>query len=138
MEVISGTKIGPLEIGMTYNQVRELFNEPTIYEEWMGGNLNDCILAQGLLLGFDECDSQKPLPNAKFTWFEMRHRENGILFGKNVVDWNWTEFKEYIVKNQMRYEFLKQNDNETEIKIPEKGLNVSFENNIFQFVGSYA
>jgi len=37
---------------MRPNEIVSVFTEPQMYEEWMGGNLNDSLLFQGLILGF--------------------------------------------------------------------------------------
>lgn len=61
LDILPWTGLGPLRFGMKPNEVRRAFDEDQVYEDWMGGNLNDSLLYRGLILGFDKEDSRGPL-----------------------------------------------------------------------------
>ena len=67
--------------GETYEKVVTQIQEPEQWEEWMGGNLNDSILIQGVILGFDDCDSADPLPHSKFCSVDVNGRPSAKFLG---------------------------------------------------------
>ena len=59
-------------------EVLAVFSEPQVYEDWMGGNLDDALLFQGLRLRFD------------FTTLNsiaIHHRADAYLFDRPIGDW---------------------------------------------------
>jgi hypothetical protein len=81
--------LGPLLFDMTPAQVRAAFPEPEMYEEWMGGNLNDSILFRGLICGFDKCDASGPLPRSKLREFRVSVARSDLSFeGRPLREWN--------------------------------------------------
>jgi hypothetical protein len=73
---------------MTPAQVLAVFGEPRVYEDWMGGNLNDALLFHGLRLHFSKCDSRGPLPTGVLNWIVIHQRQDAFLFGRPVAEWN--------------------------------------------------
>ncbi len=69
----------------------KVFGSKQVYENWMGGNLNDSLLYPGLILGFDKCDSHGPLENSRFTEFQVLKREDAVLYGKPFMNWTKQE-----------------------------------------------
>jgi hypothetical protein len=68
-------------------EVLAVFPEQQGYEDWMGGNLNDALLFQGLRLHFSECDSCAPLAGSTLNWIVIHQRADAYLFGRPVSDW---------------------------------------------------
>jgi hypothetical protein len=68
-------------------EVLALFSEPQVYEDWMGGNLNDALLFRGLRLHFNKCDSRAPLPNSTLNWIVVHQRPDAYLFGRPIGEW---------------------------------------------------
>lgn len=68
-------------------EVLTAFPEPQVYEDWMGGNLNDALLFPGLRLHFDDCDSRAPLPDGRLNWIVIHKRPDAHLFGRPVGEW---------------------------------------------------
>jgi hypothetical protein len=68
-------------------EVLAVFHEPQVYENWMGGNLNDALLFQGLRLHFSECDSRAPLPDSTLNWIVIHQRPDAYLFSRPVGEW---------------------------------------------------
>jgi hypothetical protein len=88
LDIHPGQGIGPIRHGMTPDQVLAVFSEPRVYEDWMGGNLNDALLFHGLRLHFSECDSRTPLPTSLLDWIVIHQREDAFLFGRQVREWD--------------------------------------------------
>jgi len=87
LEIHPGEGIGPVRLGMRPAEVLAIFLEPQVYEEWMGGNLNDALLFHGLRLHFSDCDARAPLPNSTLNWIVIHQREDTYLFGRPVGEW---------------------------------------------------
>jgi hypothetical protein len=68
-------------------EVLAVFAEPQVYEDWMGGNLNDALLFHGLRFHFTECDARAPLPESTLYWVVIHQREDAHLFGRPVSEW---------------------------------------------------
>jgi hypothetical protein len=64
LDIHPGVGIGPIRHGMRPAEVLAVFPEPQVYEDWMGGNLNDALLFRGLRLHFSKCDSRAPLADS--------------------------------------------------------------------------
>ena len=88
-----GTGIGPLRFGMTPAEVRTAFAEPEVYEDWMGGNLNDSVLFRGMIVSFDRCDAHGPLANARVTGFFVQGRRDLVLEGVPLHAWTRGELR---------------------------------------------
>ncbi len=71
LDIHPGEGIGLVRFGMRPAEVLALFSEPQVYEDWMGGNLNDALLFHGLLLHFNECNRSGPLPSSTLSWVEV-------------------------------------------------------------------
>src|SRR5205823_4384318 len=87
LDIHPGVGIGPIRHGMRPAEVMAVSPEPQLYEDWMGGNLNDALLFQGLRLHFSECDSRAPLPDSTLNWVVIHQRPDAFLFGRPVGEW---------------------------------------------------
>src|SRR5262249_52943046 len=87
LEIHPGEGIGLVRMGMSPAEGLAVWDEPQVYEDWMGGNLNDALLFRGLRFHFDECDRQGPLPRSRLTWVVVHRRDDTLLFGRPVGDW---------------------------------------------------
>lgn len=68
-------------------EVLAAFPEPQVYEDWMGGNLNDALLFRGLRLHFSKCNSSEPLLNSTLNWVVIHQRPDAFLFDRPVGEW---------------------------------------------------
>jgi len=87
LNIFPGEGIGPIRLGMRPAEVLAVFPEPQVYEDWMGGNLNDALLFRGLRLHFSECDSRAPLRDSTLNWIVIHQRADAYLFGRKVSKW---------------------------------------------------
>jgi hypothetical protein len=87
LDIHPGEGIGPIRLGMRPAEVLAVFDEPQVFEPWMGGNLNDTLLFHGLRLHFSECDACAPLPDSTLNWVVIHQREGTYLFGRPVSEW---------------------------------------------------
>jgi hypothetical protein len=79
---------------MTPAEVLGVFDEPQLYEFWMGGNLNDSLIFHGLVFRFDKCDGHGPLPDGRLCEIEVHTREDAVLFDRPMTEWTWNEMME--------------------------------------------
>ena len=77
MEIRPNKGIGSIEFGMNPDAVKKLMGSNLLYEEWMGGNLNDALFYSDLIVGFNDCDSDAPLPNSRVV--EFRANDSGRI-----------------------------------------------------------
>jgi hypothetical protein len=87
LDIHPGEGIGPIRLGMRPAEVRAILQEPKVYEDWMGGNLNDALLFHGLRLHFSDCDARAPLPDSALNWIVIHQREDAYLFDRPVSEW---------------------------------------------------
>ena len=87
LDVMPGVGIGGVRFGMRPEQIAKLIDEPTKWEDWMGGNLNDAILFHGLRFHFDRFDSHGPLVDSSLTELFICGREDALLYGRPLHDW---------------------------------------------------
>ena len=73
MEIHPNKGIGNIEFGMSPGAVKEIMGSDLVYDEWMGGNLNDALFYSDLVVGFNDCDEDEPLPDSEVVEF----RANG-------------------------------------------------------------
>ncbi len=126
-DVRSGQEVGPFSLGMLYEDVKKMLDEPEVYEDWMGGNLNDSILVQGLVLGFDV----GLFPGAKLDCFDLRYREGAMLFGKKLEEWRLDLFEGFLKDSGVDYVFEYQDEVDVDVSLIDLGLIVSFKNSRF-------
>ncbi len=95
-EIDPGRGVGPARFGQTPVQVEAVMAEPQMYEEWMGGNLNDSLLFQGLILGFDRCNTHGPLPDSRLVEARILARAGAYLFNRPAADWTRDELLAFL------------------------------------------
>ncbi len=87
-EIKPNTGIGRLEYGMRLESVKEVMGSECVYEEWMGGNLNDSLFYSGIIIGFRPFDMHGPLPGSKVIEFHLNENLPASLFGESLFDMN--------------------------------------------------
>lgn len=122
LDIHPGQGIGPVRHGMTPAEVLALLNEPQVYEDWMGGNLNDALLFHGLRLHFSECDSRAPLSNSTLGWIVIHQREDAFLFDRPVGEWT----KESILWELRSRGYSPETPPNGDVEVPHK-LGMSFD-----------
>ena len=95
---------------MRPNELLSVFPEPQVYEDWMGGNLNDSLLFQGLMFVFSACDASAPLPDSRLISVIIFQRPDACLFGRFMTDWNKTRVVEALQAQGFTPETLANGD----------------------------
>jgi hypothetical protein len=72
---------------MNPKDVTAAFDEGHVYEDWMGGNLNDSLLYHGLILHFDRCNGAGPLPDSRLNWIVVHERDDAYLLDSPLTAW---------------------------------------------------
>jgi hypothetical protein len=121
LDILPTRGVGRVLFGQTPAEVEAGMAEPQVYEDWMGGNLNDSLLYQGLILGFDRCNARGPLPNSRLVEARMTARPRATLFGKRVTDWTRADFAAFLHSRGDT-----TNDSIHDVSVGSLGLSVSF------------
>jgi hypothetical protein len=84
--VIEPGGVGPVQFGVSPQQVAQALSRSLGCDAWDDGNLNDSLIYDGVRLRFDRCDSRGPLPRSRLCEAEVR-RADAVLFGRPLADW---------------------------------------------------
>ncbi|MCP4491158.1 MAG: hypothetical protein GY820_28155 [Gammaproteobacteria bacterium] len=98
MEIYPNKGIGNIEFGMSPQSVREIMGSDLVYEEWMGGNLNDALFYSDLIVGFNDCDGDEPLPNSRVVEFRANASERVKFNGVALANLSRTELASMVVQ----------------------------------------
>jgi len=102
--------LGEIKFGMSPQEVAEIMNEDEVYEDWMGGNLNNSLFFHGLIFGFDKCDTYAPLKDSKLGEVFIHGREDVILFEKPLDSWSPQGLINYAAEKNLKLLQLKNGD----------------------------
>ena len=112
---------------MTPGEVIALFGEESIYEDWMGGNLNDSLLYRGLIFGFDRCDGSGPLEDSALDELLIRQRDDVFLFEKPMMAWTKTDLLRRFTEECIRIEGKHFVQNANRMNIPDLQMVLEFD-----------
>src|SRR5947209_13438155 len=88
LDIRPGNGIGPIVAGMSPDDVIAAMPEDEgCYEEWMGGNLNNCLLYHGLCFHFDRCNTYGPETDSTLEMVVVHDRDDATLFGQPLHAW---------------------------------------------------
>ncbi|MFO0808009.1 MAG: hypothetical protein U0746_05260 [Gemmataceae bacterium] len=122
LDIHPGQGIGPIRHGMRPAEVLAVFPEPQVYEDWMGGNLNDALLFQGLCLHFSDYDDRAPLSNGTLNRVVTYQREDACLFGRPVGEWT----KDALIRELRAREYDVQMPPNGDVEVPQQ-IGMSFD-----------
>jgi hypothetical protein len=130
LEIIPSQGIGVIKFGARPDEVMAVFGSELVYEDWMGGNLNNSLSYHGLVFRFNECDSHGPLENSTFGELQVWGREDASLYGKSIHNWTKQELIQYCLEHNIQYGTPDNGDLEAtqigfEASFSEKGLLLS-------------
>lgn len=92
-----GSGIGLVRLGMSPAHVVATIGQPSGYDAWDDGNLNDFLIYDGVRLYFDRCDWRGPLRRSQLVTIEVR-RPDAILFNRRLVSWGEAELLTELVQ----------------------------------------
>jgi hypothetical protein len=84
-DLVPNERVGPAHFGLRPAQVTSVMGETELYEDWMGGNLNDSLLFRGLILGFDRCDANGPLPDGRLIEARVKDDQAPAFSGSESI-----------------------------------------------------
>ena len=102
-------------------QVKDFMGVKTVYEDWMGGNLNDALFYPGIIIGFNDCDSDEPLPDSEVIEFRTNATE--------TITFNNISIKELTLENMksmVAYGEKAKIQNKLDIVFEKLGLSFGF------------
>lgn len=100
MEIFPCEGIGPIKFGMTPKEVENAIGIDQVYEEWMGGNLNDSLFYPGVIVGFSECNAKGPLSNSVVIEFRVNPSEHITLNGIPTTKLNVENISNIVINNE--------------------------------------
>lgn len=101
---------GPISFGDHPKKIREVFGETLTWEEeWMDGNMNDCLYYRGVYFRFDAADSSAPLPQSRLWEIVLWKYPNAVLWDKLMVEWTKQRFLAALRIKRLDYRELRQN-----------------------------
>lgn len=86
MEIYPNKGVGRIEFGMNPDSVKEIMSSNLVYEEWMGGNLNDTLFYSDLVIGFNDCDGDAPLPDSHVVEFRANGSDRVKFNGYSLAE----------------------------------------------------
>ena len=88
LDIRPGHGIGPVIAGMSADDVLAVMpEEEGVYEDWMGGNLNSCLLYRGLVFHFPRRRTDDPQIDSKLELVQVHGRDDATLFDKPLEQW---------------------------------------------------
>ena len=127
LDVQPGQGVGSIKFGMTPDEVIALFDETSVYEEWMGGNLNDSLLYHGMIFGFDRCDGSGPLKDSALGEVIVRERDDVSLYGKPMTMWTKPELLQRFATDGIRMEGQHFIYNTLQVHAPDFPMDLRFD-----------
>ena len=85
--------IGNIKFGDTTKSVKKLLGSELYYEEWMGGNLEDFLCYEGLLIGFRGDHNLHPNDDSEMNIIILKASAHKIIL--------WNEVISYFSQSQM-------------------------------------
>src|SRR5512145_1904306 len=70
----------------------------------MGGNLNDSLLYQGLILGFDSCNATGPLRSARLVEAHLRNRDAASFSGRPLSAWSRDQLSTHLAAQGISFQ----------------------------------
>ena len=125
LEIEPGRGVGPIILGMRKSEVRSVFNERVVYEDWMQQGSSDTNF-HGLRLDFAES------PSFRLIRITVHCREDATLFGRTLTRWKKSRLVLRFEESLIHYAVTNHGD----LNVP--GMTLSFnEKNRLSWVEVY-
>jgi len=122
MNIFPNQGIGALKFGMNPKAVKKLMGSKLIYQDWMGGNLNDSLFYTDLVIGFNDCDSSEPLANSALVEFRANASQRIKFNGFTLAELSREKLRSMVVLG-IKAEVDKNND----VLFRSLGINFGFD-----------
>ena len=121
-EININNGIGEIKFGMNPSQVKHILGEKLQYEEWMGGNLENFLFYEGILIGFEGEIDEHPTNNSFVCMFQIKNKLSPSIFGVNIENYSKIEIKELLNKQNLKNNEITSNI----IQVTNKELQFTF------------
>lgn len=125
MELLPNEGIGDIRFSMTPPKVRAIMGNTLVYEDWMGGNINDTLHYSGIVLSFDKHDAYGPLDDAKLIEMWIYNNFNATFNGITLFGQSITFIETLLQQEGIGYE-MRGNKNKVGIFIDTYGWQFAF------------
>lgn len=115
---------GPIKFGATPSEVKLAWGAETLYEEWMGGNLENFLFFKGLLVGFRGEISDQPTENSFVCMFQVKTVHPLSLWGQQITGLSKAEIEALLMSKNIKYRYLSKDI----IRCTDQELQFSFNN----------
>ena len=102
--------------------MRKFFGTDLVWEDWMDGNMNNCLYYSGLVFHFDRCDAHAPLPSASLTTIEIFRRSDCLFRGRPMTEWSEADVQSRLAEEGVAF----SNPLTNAIAIPQWNTEISF------------
>jgi hypothetical protein len=118
---------GPIKFGATPNEVKKAWGAEALYEDWMGGNLENFLFFKGLLVGFRGEISDHPNPNSVVCMFQIKAVHPLNLWGQQINDLSKHDIETILERKNMKFQEITGNivrciDQELQFSFNDKGI----------------
>lgn len=97
---------GPIKFGFTPSEVKAVWGSQLVYEDWMGGNLENFLFFRGLLIGFRGEVEDHPSENAYVCMFQVKTIHPLLLWGKEITSATTQDIQDLLNANDLSFKIL--------------------------------
>ncbi|MCH7315786.1 hypothetical protein [Acinetobacter sp. ANC 3882] len=95
--------VGPIILGSSVANIKKLFGTELYYEDWMGGNLENFLFYQGLLIGFHNEGSDNLTDISKVSSVIIKPTHELILWNEDISNFSKQQITNLLKKQKMNF-----------------------------------
>lgn len=101
--------VGPIILGTSAANIKKLFGTELYYEDWMGGNLENFLFYQGLLIGFytEDVDNLTDISIVSSVIIKPTHEL--ILWNENISNFSKYQITNLLKRQKMDFKEINEN-----------------------------
>ena len=105
-EVLLEKGLSEIQFGFRPSQVKSILGTELFYEEWMGGNLENFLYYQGLLIGFKGDIENCPTENSFVCMFQVKTIHPVSIWGQEISQATKQEIESLLIAKNIEYATL--------------------------------
>lgn len=105
-EISPSNGFGPIKFGFTPSEVKSVWGSELVYEDWMGGNLENFLFFRGLLIGFRGKVEDHPSENSYVCMFQVKTIHPLQLWGKEITSATMQDIQSLLNANNLSFKVL--------------------------------
>lgn len=105
-QILLDDGLGPIKFGFAPSEVKSICGSDLCYEDWMGGNLENCLYYKGVLVGFRGEVEDHPTENSHVCMFQVKTVHPLSLWGQEITSATKQEIESLLTSNKQKYKIL--------------------------------